>query len=137
MAITDLLSEIIGAGRAVFERVMPDKAAADEAFREFEIQMARLSLDQDSGFRKFVIEYEGRISDIPKPVQYLRSSIRPILTLAISGLYGYGWLHPAIFSTLQMDLLQPAFLLVLVFWFGEKALTRTGLMDMLKAKREK
>ena len=133
-SVMTLLDTIIDTGTSIFERVIPDKTAASAAARDFEIEIRKMTTADDSAWRQFVLEYTGKITDIPKPVQYLRSLVRPVLTFVISGAYIYGWLHPEVFTPEQMVVLKPAMLLVLAFWFGEKALSRSGLVDVLAKK---
>ena len=133
--VLGLLDTIINTGRGIFERVIPDKAQATAAAHEFEIAIRQQGMREDGAWRQFVISHTGNLTDIPKPVQYLRSLVRPVLTFVITGAYIWGWLHPEAFTPEQMVVLKPAMLLVLAFWFGEKALSRTGLVDVLANKK--
>ena len=135
-SVMKLLDTIIDTGTSIFERVIPDKTVATAAARDFEIEIRKMATADDSAWRQFVLDYTGKLTDIPKPIQYLRSLVRPMLTFLITGAYVWGWSKPGTFSPDQMDTLSPAMLLVLAFWFGEKALSRTGLVDILMKRKE-
>jgi len=134
--VLGLIDTVIATGVSIFNRILPDKTQATAAANEFEAAMRKAAMQEDGAWRQFVIEYTGKLADIPKPIQYLRSLVRPLLTFLITGAYVWGWSKPGAFSSDQMDSLSPAMLLVLAFWFGEKALSRTGLVDILAKKRE-
>jgi len=101
----------------------------------------RMAMDEKSAFRNSILDYEGRAKDIPKTLVWLRSSIRPVLTYAIVGAYVCAWLGLRIpgttieFTPDRLELLEPALILVLGFWFGERLLTRSGILDAIRGRK--
>jgi hypothetical protein len=130
-----ILEKVIDTGKGVLDKFVMDKAEKVQLMQEFELSMRKVAMAEDSDFRKFVLDYEGRIADVPYLIKVLRSSVRPVLTYFVVGAYVYGWLNPEVFSSEQMLVLKPAMLLVLGFWFGEKLLSRSGLMDVIGNKK--
>ncbi len=73
-------------------------------------------LAEGSAFNSFVLDYEGRAKDMPKSIQILRASVRPLITYLITGTIAWQvWQGQAI----PTELHQLA-LLCLAFWFGDK-----------------
>ena len=85
-----------------------------------------------SSFNQFVLDYEGAAKDHGPFIKWLRGVIRPVLTILISGAYLWGWANPDTWTVDQMAMLNPAFLIILAFWFGERAIKNTGIIDILK-----
>jgi len=131
----DPISAVFGLVETGMDKFLPDamseKEKADVALKMKSFVATQVA-SENSDFRNFVLQYEGAAKDIPKSLVWLRSSIRPIITYLSCGAYGYGWLHPEAFTVEQMLLLKPVVLIVLSFWFGEKIITRTGLLDVMK-----
>jgi hypothetical protein len=107
--------------KEVVTRVLPVKVS-DAEMKNLEIKAEatakELMLSEKSGFRDFVLEYEGRAADMPKFIQILRASVRPVLTyfFAVTTLW-LVWKSSEIPTMLyQMDLVM------LGFWFGERAI---------------
>lgn len=136
-----LLDALLSLGSKVADKLFPDadkKLETKQQKEKFE-QLYRIALLEEasketSEFRRFMLEYEGRLIDIPRPIQYLRSSVRPVITYAVTGAYIYAFLHPENFTPQQLGMLNSLLILVNGFWFGEKLLTRTGLLDLFKKK---
>ena len=139
-----LLVALLSLGSTLADKLFPDadkKLETKQQKEKFE-QLYRIALleeaaKENSEFRKFMLEYEGRLIDIPRPVQYLRSSVRPMITYLTAGSYVYAFLHPEKFTPDQLSMLHGILFLVLGFWFGEKLITRTGLLDLFKKKDSK
>ena len=91
---------------------------------------------ENESFRQFILEYEGRSKDLPRFVQVIRALIRPVLTILISGTYIWGWLHPERFTAEQMAVLKPLALIVLLFWFGDRAIQKSGILEVFKRKEK-
>jgi hypothetical protein len=127
-----VVESVIDAGKSVLDKFVMDKGEKLRLEQEFELGVRKLVMSEDSEFRKFLLDYEGRLTDVPVSIRFLRSSVRPVLTYVITGAYVYGWLMPEMFSEGQMLVLKPAVLMVLGFWFGEKLISRSGLLDVLK-----
>lgn len=140
MAITekviDLVSGIVDKG---LDKIIPDKYTDEEKAKmkqEMQIFLQTQALQEDNSLRNFILDYEGKALDVPKFIQIIRSLIRPLLTVLITGAYIYGWIKPERFTIDQMLVLKPALLIVLIFWFGDRALQKSGILDVLKKKEE-
>ena len=139
-----LFETLFSLGSTIANKLFPDadkKLETKQQKEKFE-QLYRMALleeasKENSEFRKFMLEYEGRLIDIPRPVQYLRSSVRPVITYAVTGAYIYAFLHPENFTPQQLAMLNTLLLLVNAFWFGEKLITRTGFLDLFKKRDSK
>ncbi len=118
---------------SVLDRVLPDKQAAARAKQEFAAQAATLEQNERQAFREFVVDYEGAGADVSPALQFLRGSVRPVLTYVLAGLYGWGFLHPGAFTPDHMQGLFQLNLISLGFWYGERALSNLGL-DLSKNK---
>jgi len=91
----------------------------------------------ESDFRDFVLSYEGSADNVPKFVIILRSLIRPCFTILV------GWMDYLFFtgSTATWDpeaiaMLKAINIIVLAFWFGERALKNSGLLEMLLSRKK-
>ncbi len=71
---------------------------------------------------------------MPRLIVIFRALIRPVF------ICGVGWWDFMYFTAAQpwtpeqAALLKAINLIVLIFWFGERAMVRTGFLDMLKIK---
>jgi len=89
-------------------------------------------------FYDFVVRYEGAAADMPKFVQVLRSLVRPVLTFVFAGYMIYVvqvWLLGDTLpenSDLSVKIIFAINLLTLGFWFGERAVERSGILDLFK-----
>jgi len=120
------------------DKFLPDKM--DEADREkLKAEMAKFAVEESrkegSAFRDFIVQYEGSAKDAGKFITGIRSITRPLLTWGISAAYIYGWVHPDTWTVEQMAVLKPAFLIVLIFWFGDRALQKSGLLEVFRSKK--
>lgn len=111
----------------IFDRVIPDKAAAEKAKAEFVVQAATMEQTERDAFRQFVVAYEGAGADIHPALQFARGSVRPVLTYFLAGAYVYGFLHPVEFTPEIMQGLFQLNLISLGFWYGERALSNLGI----------
>ena len=102
-------------------------------------------LATDRAWQSFMIDHEGKAADMPQFVQILRALVRPSLSWLIPGFAGwvswYQLTRITFLSEIQAQLLAQinnklwiATFMVLGFWFGEKLLTRTGIMGAFKSK---
>ena len=139
-----LIDNLLKLGSTIADKLFPDADKKIELKKEKEKfeQLYKMALleeasKESSEFRKFMLEYEGRLIDIPRPIQYLRSSVRPTITYLTTGAYIYAFLHPEQFTQNQLSMLHGILFLVLGFWFGEKLLSRTGLVDVFKERVKK
>lgn len=137
MAI-DPLTAVFEVGKTVLERVLPQKMNEEERTKvanDFTVEMARIAATQDSDFRKFILQYEGEAKDAPKSVVVFRSLIRPLFTCAVAY---WDWLYfigtVGAWDVEKAALLKSVNLIVLFFWFGERAVTNSGILDILKKR---
>ncbi|KKM91887.1 hypothetical protein LCGC14_1224000 [marine sediment metagenome] len=93
------------------------------------------AFQQNSDFRKFIVEYEGAAKDVPKLIVYFRSLIRPIFTCLV-GYLDFLYFTSATMTGDQADLLKAVNIIVLTFWFGERAITNSGIIDKLLSRKE-
>lgn len=119
------------------DKFLPDKMSEAEK-ATLGNQMQQFIIDQgiraDGAFREFVLDYEGKASDLPKGLLWLRSSIRPLFTVAVAY---WDWLYfsdAVVWPVEKVSMLKAINLIVLIFWFGDRAIQRSGILDILKAK---
>lgn len=126
------ISNLVNKG---LDKFIPD-AMSEKDKIELKNQMTMFAMKEarkvDGEFNKFVLDYEGAAKDHGPFIKWLRGIIRPLLTIAISGAYMWGWMNPLQWSQQQMEMLNPAFLIILAFWFGERAIKNTGIVKLLK-----
>lgn len=124
--VTNLIDNII-------DKVAPDKMSeAEKEQLKFEAKKhaAEELSKREADFFDFVIKYEGQAKDMPRVVQILRGLVRPILTFGLAGLFGHGFIEG--YDAELMDMLFKLNVISMVFWYGEKAVTRTGLAQAIK-----
>jgi len=121
----DPISIGIQAVMDVVKRIWPEPMTKE---KEAEVQQ-----DLEGSFRNFVVQYEGAAKDIPKPILYLRSLIRPVFTIMI-GYIDYLYFGAAVdtWTPDKIALLKAINMIVLFFWFGERAVTNSGIIKLLK-----
>lgn len=107
----------------VIDRVFPD----DESRANAKKALAEIDQDALDSFRRFVVEYEGRGDQVAPTLQFYRGSVRPTLTYALAGLFGWGFANPGAIDANTMQMLFQLNLLSLGFWYGERALKNLGL----------
>ncbi len=124
--VTSLIEEVL-------DKIAPDKMSESERER-LKItarQLAEKELaKRDADFFDFVIRYEGQAKDMPRFIQVLRGLVRPVLTFCLAGLFGYGFVEK--FDPELMDMLFKLNVISLIFWYGERAVTRTGIAQAIK-----
>ena len=133
----DPLTAVFDLVKTGVDKFLPDKMSENEKVtlkNQMTMFMMEESRKTGSSFNQFVLDYEGAAKDHGPFIKWVRGIIRPVLTIIISGAYMWGWAHPGTWTQTQMDLLNPAFLIVLAFWFGERAIKNTGIIDMLRKK---
>ncbi|MBI4773877.1 MAG: hypothetical protein HY788_06805 [Deltaproteobacteria bacterium] len=140
-----IIDGVTGIVNKVVDHFLPASMSEEEKVKaklEAGAMAQRMALEEKSAFRNFVLDYEGRAKEIPKTLVWLRSSIRPMLTYLIVGAYVCGWMGirlpytNMVFTPEHMELLKPALILVLGFWFGERLLTRSGLAEAIKGRKK-
>lgn len=124
MAI-DPISIGIQAVMDVVKRIWPEPMTEE---KEAEVQGSL-----EGTFRNFVIQYEGAAKDIPKSILYLRSLIRPVFTIMIGYIdFIYFSVVAGAWTPEKIALLKAINMIVLFFWFGERAVTNSGIIGLLK-----
>lgn len=125
----------------ILDKVAKDKV--DDATMEQLKQEAQRMLSDEGQedieqFYNFVIQYEGKASEHGRFIQWLRGSVRPVLTYVFSGYFIYivhTWLTGESLPPEALTAVKLVFginLLTLAFWFGERALQRSGVVELLK-----
>lgn len=122
-----LIGPLVDAAGRVMDRLLPDEAAREKAKAELAMELAKADFEVTKEFHDFVVAYEGQGDKVDPRLQLLRGSVRPILTYALAGLYGWGFLHPGEFPPEAMQGLFQLNLISLGFWYGERALKNLGL----------
>ena len=133
----DPLTAVFDLVKTGVDKFLPDKMSELEKTtlkNQMIIFMAEEATKAGSSFNQFVLDYEGAAKDHGPFIKWLRGVIRPALTILISGAYLWGWANPDAWTVEQMAMLNPAFLIILAFWFGERAIKNTGIIDILKKK---
>jgi len=133
----DPLSAITGLVQTGLDKFLPDKMSeADRAKVGADMQqyIIQTGLQEDQDLRNFILQYEGKAEDVPAFITVIRSLIRPLITIIVTVAFVWGWLHPASFTPGQMEVLNPALLLCLFFWFGEKAVSKSGILEIFQKK---
>ncbi len=106
-----------------------------ELKQNMEMFVAKEARSESSAFRDFVVQYEGAAKDVPRVIVIFRSLIRPLFTILV------GWLDYMFFTGATttwhpeaIAMLKAINVIVLAFWFGERALKNSGLIDILRKK---
>lgn len=95
---------------------------------ELRVRLAEEMNKPDSELKKFVLDYEGKASEMPRFIQVLRGSVRPVVTywslILISAIMFSGTLGSTIGENLKSipSELWYIFLAIFGFWFGGRAL---------------
>jgi hypothetical protein len=128
----------------ILDKVAKDKV--DDATMERLKQEAQRMLSDEGqedlqAFYNFIIDYEGKASEHGKFIQWLRGSVRPILTYVFSGFFIYvvfTWMTGEELPEGSLTAVKLVFginLITLTFWFGERAIQRSGITELLKPKQ--
>jgi hypothetical protein len=133
----DPISSVVDLVKTGLNKFVRDKMSeADRANLEQQMEMfiASEARQENGAFRQFILEYEGAAKDVPRIVNIIRSLIRPVFTILVGYL---DWLYfvQTGFTTEQGELLKAINLIVLIFWFGERAVTNSGIIDKLLSRK--
>ena len=129
----------------ILDKVAKDKV--DDATMEKLKQEAQRMLSDEGqedlqAFYNFIIDYEGKASEHGKFIQWLRGSVRPILTYVFSGFFIYivfTWMSGEKLPEGSLTAVKLVFginILTLGFWFGERAIERSGITELLKTRQK-
>ena len=130
-----LLTPLLNIGEKIFDKFFPDPEEAARAKIALATELASIDLEKDSAFRKFVVEYEDKGSEVHPVIQILRGSVRPVVTYTLAGFFLYGFINPALVETVTMDLLWKLNLVSLGFWYGSRSLEQLGFNFKDRAKK--
>lgn len=139
-----IIGELINAGKDVLRRILPREKMSEEEIQEAERAFEETIKEREDQFNSFVLKHTGEAKDMPRFIQIIRGLVRPIITL--SAVFGFFWFSWWLFNNIttitseqQLGIireiqvtLKSMLVIVLVFWFGDKVLVRTGAMDVLK-----
>ncbi len=127
----------------ILDKVAKDKVS-DDVMEELKQQAQKMLMDEGQedlqAFYNFIIDYEGKASEHGKFIQWLRGSVRPILTYVFSGFFIYivfMWMTGENLPDGSLTAVKLVFginLMTLGFWFGERAIERSGITELLKTK---
>lgn len=129
----------------ILDKVAKDKV--DDATMEQLRQEAQRMLSDEGQedlqqFYNFVLDYEGRASEHGRFIQWLRGSVRPVWTYIWGGFFIYIvwlWLTGEKLpedAELAVKLVFGLNLITLTFWFGERAIKNSGVIDLLMTKKK-
>lgn len=132
----DPITAVVDLVKTGLDKFVADKMSeTDKAKLQAEMSMFVMTqaAAEDGKFRDFVLAYEGAADKLPGPLIYLRSVIRPAFTILVGYLdYSY-FMNLATWSLDRTNLLYAINIIVLIFWFGERALANSGMLDLLKS----
>jgi hypothetical protein len=123
-----------------------DRAAAEFALQEFahqkELSVQRLALEQDQEFSRRIADLEGTAGDLKALpffggiIIFLRGAFRPVFSYYVAYL-DYSWLSGQLeLGPVQESTMYALNLLVLGFFFGERAVKNLApvLAEFMKTK---
>ncbi len=116
-----MIGKVLDIVDKTIERLVPNKAAQGKFKQEFRLKFLEMAVQDEESLRRFILEYEGRATEVPKAILWMRSLIRPVFTW-LFGLLGALWLVGYGMGKLPRP---PEALLVwnsltLGFWFGAR-----------------
>ena len=139
LTIGNPISSMIDAGKTILNKFVADKVPEGERLKlsqDFELAMLREATNAEGAFRDFLLKYEGEAKDMPYLIQVVRAIIRPAFTIAV-GYWDYLYFTEAVaWPVEKVALLKAINLIVLVFWFGERAISNTGLASILMGNKK-
>ena len=133
--MVNIISSLLPVVSKVIERALPDPKDQNKAKLLITKELNKAEFQKEKVFRDFVVAYEGTANEIPKIILYLRSSVRPLLTYVLVGLFVYGFLNPDKVNDTTFKMLYQLNIISLGFWYGERALKNLGL-DISKLRKK-
>lgn len=146
-SIAEFASGLVGnAIKPILDKFIGDKMSdSEKALLVMEAEKAARNalLQEQDQFNQFVIEHTGAAKDMPRFIQILRGSVRPVITYAAFGVFAWfsWWVFNNIVTITNPDQLviihevqsttKGVLFIVLVFWFGDRLLTRTGVGQVI------
>jgi hypothetical protein len=149
--IAGAVGKLVGSGvKPILDKFIGDKMS-DAEKAAFQLEIEKLTADvvqrEKDSFQDFVIEHTGAAKDMPKSIQILRGTVRPVITYATFA--AFIWISWWVFNNLsalidanqivvikEIQVTTKAILIIVMgFWFGERLITRTGLGSLLLGRR--
>ncbi len=115
-----IFGKIVDLVDTVFDRLVPDKNKAAQIKAQFNKELMQAMLQERDMMQKFILDYEGRATEVPKFVLLMRSLIRPVFTW-LFGLIGAAWVVGQALGVIQKNMPQALAVwvgIVMSFWFG-------------------
>ena len=148
MAIWDkLLGPVTDTFNKVLDKVAGDKIPEEKkAMLSYETQklLKETLKERESDFQDFIIQYEGTAESMPKFIQVLRGSVRPVLTYGLAGAYLCCYMYLFFNTGLPIEklnlmreflsMLQNLNYISLSFWFGGRILEKTNILSAINKK---
>jgi hypothetical protein len=133
----DPITGVLNLGKTFLDKFVADKDQRMKLEHDFELFALQETTKQDGIFREFVLQYEGAAKDVPKIVVLFRSLIRPVFTVAV-GYFDYIFFtgNTTTWAPEAIGLLKAVNVIVLAFWFGERAVKNSGIIEMLLEKKK-
>lgn len=143
--LTKLLGTLTGDG--FIEQIMSRVKMPLEKKAEFAAAIREAAMEQEDNFRDWVLDFSGKATDLTKGMLWLRSTVRPVITYGAFGAlvwtHVYTFLHLGALSVealaainIMQGQLYKLNLVTLIFWFGDKALQRSGLLEVLGSRKK-
>jgi hypothetical protein len=129
----DPVTAVVDLIKTGLDKFVPDKMDEKDKqtlVQNMEMFTAKEARNENSSFRSFIVEYEGAAKDVPKLIVIIRALIRPLFTILV-GYLDYLYFTGTGFTPEQGGLLKSVNVIVLFFWFGERAVTNSGILDKL------
>ena len=143
--IASAISSVVGgAVKPILDKIVGDKMSdSEKALIAFEVQKAanEAVIAEQGQFNQFVIEHSGAAKDMPRSIQILRGTVRPVITYVAFAAWCftvYYYFTGSFTPTgpdpeLALKMVTGLNGLTLGFWFYSKNKERTGsLMDIFK-----
>lgn len=134
---TDKVSDVVQAvqGNAGSPEL---QASVDESVRDHERRVTK-------NFQDFTLEHSGAAKDLPKSMQIIRASIRPVITIWAMVMFNYCLWY--LFNLENMEMVDSAFfamkmvfgltIVAVGFWFGDQAIQRSGVIQLIRDLKNK
>jgi hypothetical protein len=135
--------DLIKTGLNKFVRDKVDEGTMKQLELDFEKHLLSEATKQDGIFREFVIKYEGAAEEyknipiVGPLLLILRGAIRPVFTLAVAYWNWVFFTTVTGWETEKIQILGTINAIVLIFWFGERAVTNSGILNIITKVFEK
>ena len=139
-----IIGSVISIVSKVLDSVLPDNMSEAEK-AEVKVKTALAIQDSEDKFFAFTLEHTGAAKDMPRSIQILRGTVRPVLTYASFALLCFT-IYYYFFGTFEATGPDPELALKLVsglngltlgFWFYSKNKERTTNFLELFNKKDK